>query len=174
MNNSVRSNVSGAILCTGKCLSFCQFSSWCRRASCWTLQYRSRSTFAKWRVVGEVGLEPWDPMGHIYYGSMQLSCYLVSASRRSLLFHRGDTSRGRTDLKGKRRFHSFRRSIIIVPIYAMKTRSFVFLVRTASLKNVARTKERAQLIKEKNRACQRDESFCIIHAKDILFQSNSD
>ncbi|XP_072751706.1 uncharacterized protein [Anoplolepis gracilipes] len=27
-------------------------------------------------VVGESGLEPWNPMGHIYYGLMQCSCYL--------------------------------------------------------------------------------------------------
>ena len=73
---------------------FLQFSGWRRRAWCWTLQYRSWSTFAKWRVVGEVGLEPWDPMGNIYYGSMQLSCYLVSASRRSLLFYREGRPRG--------------------------------------------------------------------------------
>jgi len=26
-------------------------------------------------VVGEAGLEPWNPMGHIYYGPMQRSCY---------------------------------------------------------------------------------------------------
>lgn len=33
-------------------------------------------------------------MGNIYYGSMQLSCYLVSASRRSLLFYREGRQRG--------------------------------------------------------------------------------
>ncbi|XP_076658672.1 uncharacterized protein LOC143363251 [Halictus rubicundus] len=37
------------------------------------------------RSGGARGLEPWDPMSHIYNGPMQLSCYLVSASRRSLL-----------------------------------------------------------------------------------------
>lgn len=45
-------------------------------------------------VVGEAGLEPWDPMGHIYYGPMQLSCYLVSASRRSLLYWEGTSGEG--------------------------------------------------------------------------------